>query len=92
MEQISHHPPISAFYAKTDKFEISGQIDIKVDVGLNSAQTKWPTPVKVKIFQNNTEYLVRMPEIELGGIMFGDRALLLTGKGYALEKKSGTYM
>ena len=24
--------------------------------------------------------------------MFGDRALLLTGKGYVLEKRSGTYL
>ena len=54
MEQVSHHPPITAYYIKTDQFEISGVIDINVDVGLNSAHTKLPTPAKVKIFKNNT--------------------------------------
>ena len=92
MEQISHHPPISAFLMKSDKFEISGLIDVIVDIGLNSANTKFPSHFKVKIYQNNTEYLVKLPEIELSGIMFGDRGLLLSGKGYVLEKNSGTYL
>ena len=50
MEQISHHPPISSFFMKTDKFEVSGNIDVLVDMGLNSAHTKMPSPIKVKIF------------------------------------------
>jgi len=54
MEQISHHPPISAFFMKTDKFEVSGTIDVLVDVGLNSAHTKIPSPFKVKIYENST--------------------------------------
>ena len=92
MEQISHHPPISAFFMKTDKFEASGTIDVLVDVGLNSAHTKMPGPIKVKIYQNNTEYIIRLPDIELSGVMFGDRSLYLSGRGYVLEKKSGVYL
>jgi len=39
---------------KTDKFEVSGTIDVLVDVGLNSAHTKIPSPFKVKIYENST--------------------------------------
>ena len=50
MEQISHHPPISAFLIKTDQYEVSGYFDVLVDVGFNAANTKSPTPIKVKIY------------------------------------------
>lgn len=92
MEQISHHPPIAAFFMKTDKFEMSGTIEVSVDVGLNSAHTKIPSVIKVKIYENNSEYIIRMPDIELSGIMFGDRGLYLSGRSYVLERKSGTYL
>ena len=84
MEQVSHHPPITAFFIKTDQFEISGVIDVNVDVGLNSAHTKLPNPIRVKIFKNNTEYIIKLPELDLSGIMFGDRMINLAGTGYAL--------
>lgn len=71
---------------------MSGLIDILVDVGLNSAHTKIPHSVKVKIYSNNTEYYIKLPECDLTGIMFGDRVLVESGIGYVLEKNSGTYL
>lgn len=71
---------------------MSGLIDILVDVGLNSAHSKIPHSIKVKIYSNNTEYLIKLPECDLTGIMFGDRVLVETGIGYVLEKNSGTYL
>ena len=67
-------------------------MDIKVDIGFNSSHCKLPCPVKVKIFKNNTEYIIKLPELEVSGVTFGDRSYIVTGFGYALEKKSGTYL
>ena len=36
MEQISHHPPISAVYAKTDTFRFYGGYHLHAELGLNS--------------------------------------------------------
>lgn len=54
VEQISHHPPISAFYMKNDKFEAYGNFDLHVDLGLNAAYSKIYGVYHVKIFETNT--------------------------------------
>lgn len=51
-----------------------------------------PSPIKVKIYETNTEYIIKMPDLELGGIMFGSRTLKMTGKGFVLEKDQGIYL
>ena len=84
MEQVSHHPPISSFILKGEKFQASGAFDMLVDVGLNSAHMKTSTPVKVKIYDNKTEYIIKWPELNMGGVMFGDRSLKTLGKSYVL--------
>lgn len=33
-----------------------------------------------------------MPDLELGGIMFGSRTLKMTGKGFVIEKDQGIYL
>jgi hypothetical protein len=43
-----------------------------------------PGPFRVKIYSNNTDYLIKFPEVELGGVMFGDRVLRPSGRGYVL--------
>lgn len=59
---------------------------------MNSAFTKIPTAFTIKIFENNCEYSIRYPDVEVGGIMFGNRTLNNFGKSYVLEKNSGTYL
>jgi hypothetical protein len=77
---------------KNDKFEAYGNFDIIVDLGMNSAFTKFPSIFTIKIFENNREYSIRYPDVEVGGIMFGDRTLKNFGKSYVFEKNSGIYL
>ena len=65
---------------------------MQVDVGLNSAHMKTSTPVKIKIYQSKAEYIIKWPELNMGGVMFGDRTLKTLGKSYVLQKNSGTYL
>jgi len=69
---------------KTEKFEAHGNFDLVVDLGMNSAYTKFLTPFIVKIYHTNTEYIIRYPDVEVGGIMFGDRTARVVGKAYCL--------
>ena len=59
---------------------------------MNSAFTRFPSCFTVKMFEGGRHYIVRYPDIELGGIMFGDRILKLVGKSYVLEINSGVYL
>lgn len=44
-----------------------------VDLGLNSAYSKCCDYYYVNFFETGTKYVVRFPDLEVGGIMFGDR-------------------
>jgi hypothetical protein len=63
-----------------------------VDMGLNAAFSKNYGLYYVHIFATNTQFVLRFPEIEVGGLMLGDRTLALAGKGYVLEKSTNTYV
>lgn len=88
LEQISHHPPIASIFIKTKDFEISGNFDIVVDMGLNSAYSKVSNWLQVKIFKTKTEYFVKIPDVELGGLAYGVRTLKITNKCFVYEKNS----
>ena len=47
LEQISHHPPISALYLVGRGFKIYGNVQSKASLGLNCA--KGSSPHKIKI-------------------------------------------
>lgn len=53
-----------------------------VDLGLNSAYSKLSSLFTVKIFKTKTEYAIKLPDVELGGVMFGERTMRLVGKGF----------
>jgi len=53
-----------------------------VDMGLNSAYSKLTNWINVNIFTTSTFYLVKMPDVELGGLMYGNRTLKVVNRGY----------
>ena len=63
-----------------------------VDMGLNAAFSKNHGLYHVHIFKTGTRFVIRFPDVEVGGIMMGDRTLGLSGKGFILEKSTFTYL
>jgi hypothetical protein len=63
-----------------------------VDLGLNAAYSKNYGLYHVNIFATNTKFVLRFPDLEVGGVMFGDRTFGLKGKGFILEQSSNTYL
>lgn len=88
LEQISHHPPISAIYMRSKDVEFYGNFDVSLDMGLNSAYSRVNSWFYLKIFPTNSSYKIKIPDIELGGLMYGSRTLKLAHRGYVYEQNS----
>ena len=63
-----------------------------VDLGLNAAYSKNYGLFHVRIFESNTHFVIKYPDLEVGGIMFGDRTLKLKGKGFVFETTNNVYL
>ncbi|XP_023840483.1 oxysterol-binding protein-related protein 5 [Salvelinus sp. IW2-2015] len=81
-EQISHHPPISAFYIcnKKDGFYISGSILAKSKFYGNSLSAILDGRARLMLLGRDEEYVITMPYAHCKGILYGTMTLELGGK------------
>jgi hypothetical protein len=91
IEQTSHHPPISSILIKTDSFEFSGSVEVQIDMGLNIAHSHLNHWLKAKVFSTGTEYLIKIPDLQLEGMMYGNRNYRSAGKGFIFEAKNNLF-
>ena len=92
MEQISHHPPISAYYMKNDQFETWGNVEVHIDMGLNSAYSKVIGLFNFRFPGLKTHYIVKLPDVQVGGLIMGDRTYHLVSKGFVYETTNDIYL
>lgn len=71
-EQISHHPPISAYYMKHEDFTLFGNLNAVANVGLNSANGGNIGVMNI-LFRNGSHFRLYMPPVEISGLVYGDR-------------------
>ena len=57
-------------------------------MGLNSLSSFLNHWLKAKIYSTNTEYLIKLPGVNLEGIMYGSRTYRVAGKGIIMETNS----
>uniref|UniRef100_A0A667X4S8 Oxysterol-binding protein n=1 Tax=Myripristis murdjan TaxID=586833 RepID=A0A667X4S8_9TELE len=81
-EQVSHHPPISAFYVcnKKDGFSISGSILAKSKFYGNSLSAILDGKARLLFLSRDEEYVITMPYAHCKGILYGTMTLELGGK------------
>ncbi|XP_030645961.1 oxysterol-binding protein-related protein 5 [Chanos chanos] len=81
-EQVSHHPPISAFYVcnKKDNFCISGSILTKSKFYGNSLSAILEGKARLLFLTRDEEYVITMPYAHCKGILYGTMTLELGGK------------
>ena len=60
MEQISHHPPISAVYMKTDTFRFYGTFNSHVELGLNCVVGMNLNPLFVEFFNTKLTFMAKV--------------------------------
>ncbi|XP_068507153.1 oxysterol-binding protein-related protein 5 isoform X2 [Syngnathus scovelli] len=81
-EQVSHHPPISAFYVcnRKDGFSISGSILAKSKFYGNSLSAILDGKARLLFLSREEEYVITMPYAHCKGILYGTMTLELGGK------------
>ncbi|XP_063053431.1 oxysterol-binding protein-related protein 5 [Engraulis encrasicolus] len=81
-EQVSHHPPISAFYIsnKKDGFSITGSILAKSKFYGNSLSAILDGKARLLLLSRDEEYVITMPYAHCKGILYGTMTLELGGK------------
>uniref|UniRef100_A0A7N8YRC6 Oxysterol-binding protein n=1 Tax=Mastacembelus armatus TaxID=205130 RepID=A0A7N8YRC6_9TELE len=81
-EQVSHHPPVSAFYVcnRKDGFSISGSILAKSKFYGNSLSAILDGKARLLFLGRDEEYVITMPYAHCKGILYGTMTLELGGK------------
>ncbi|KAI1889865.1 hypothetical protein AGOR_G00167320 [Albula goreensis] len=81
-EQVSHHPPISAFHVcnRKDGFCINGSILAKSKFYGNSLSAILDGKARLVLLTRDEEYVITMPYAHCKGILYGTMTLELGGK------------
>jgi len=92
-EQVSHHPPISAFYyiSPANGVEIIGELRPKSRFLGNSVSTVMEGENRVRLLgaAQDGEYVITMPNMYARGILFGKMVLELGDTCTAKNEKNG---
>ncbi|KAF9263051.1 Oxysterol-binding protein [Marasmius fiardii PR-910] len=94
-EQVSHHPPISAFFyiSPANRVCILGELRPKSKFLGNSVSTTMEGENRVKLLgkSEDGEYVITMPNMYARGILFGKMVLELGDTCIAKNEKHGLY-
>jgi len=90
-EQVSHHPPISSFYAtnRQDGFTIAGTILAKSKFYGNSTSAILDGMATLSLLARGEDYVMTMPYAHCKGILMGTMTMELGGKVSINCEKTG---
>lgn len=94
-EQVSHHPPVSAFFyiSPANRVSILGELRPKSKFLGNSVSTTMEGENRVTLLgvPEDGEYIITMPNMYARGILFGKMVLELGDTCIAKNEKNGMY-
>ncbi|KAM9771857.1 oxysterol-binding protein-related protein 8 isoform X2 [Syngnathus typhle] len=90
-EQVSHHPPVSAFYVsnRKDGFCLSGSILAKSKFYGNSLSAILDGEARLTFLNRGEDYVMNMPYAHCKGILYGTMTLELGGQITVACEKTG---
>ncbi|XP_061663532.1 oxysterol-binding protein-related protein 8 isoform X6 [Syngnathoides biaculeatus] len=90
-EQVSHHPPVSAFYVsnRKDGFCLSGSILAKSKFYGNSLSAILDGEARLTFLNRGEDYVMNMPYAHCKGILYGTMTLELGGQITISCEKTG---
>ncbi|KAK7878145.1 hypothetical protein WMY93_031226 [Mugilogobius chulae] len=90
-EQVSHHPPVSAFYVsnRKDGFCVSGSILAKSKFYGNSLSAILDGEARLSFLNRGEDYVMNMPYAHCKGILYGTMTLELGGQITITCEKTG---
>ena len=89
MEQISHHPPISAFYYAGPDYIINGSFEVTASLHANSVTGKQLGVAQVFFPKTGTRICFTTPPCHLTGTSFGQRTVNYEGKSFVYDIEKG---
>jgi hypothetical protein len=69
-EQVSHHPPISAFYYQKNNYRIYGSLELSASIKVNGGEGRFIGDVTIQ-YDDGHWIKGRLPNGGMEGIMFG---------------------
>ena len=91
IEQISHHPPVSSLLISNEAIEVWGNVEIVIDMGINTVYSYLCHWVLARVKASGSEYFIKLPDIEFGGLLYGERNYRVTNRGFIFERKSSLF-
>lgn len=82
MEQVSHHPPISAFHIETDDFVFEGCVSIKVLMRLSGVSVVTQENSYLKLKSTNESFEITRPKSTVNNLVIGD--MYVWNEGWAI--------
>ncbi len=92
LEQVSHHPPISAFYCDCDDFTIWGHISVKANLSLSGFSLVPKGPFNVKLKRTDELFTFERPKYSMHNYMIGALYLWINGDMTCTNHKTGDKM
>jgi hypothetical protein len=86
-EQISHHPPISAFLLQGEDFQLYGALEVQASMGFNTARGRFYGDIVVE-YEDGGKLVGRLPCGVLSGYLFGRYVFYPDGANYAFDPQN----
>eukprot|EP00828_Plagiopyla_frontata_P032168 TRINITY_DN4197_c0_g1_i1.p1 TRINITY_DN4197_c0_g1~~TRINITY_DN4197_c0_g1_i1.p1 ORF type:complete len:574 (+),score=57.56 TRINITY_DN4197_c0_g1_i1:565-2286(+) len=91
MEQICHHPPISALQVYGKNYYMDGKWELAANMHTNSLTGKQIGLGHIKFLNNQTEIFFSRPASEISGLLWGQRVVNYAGKSILYDVQNQLY-
>lgn len=87
-EQVSHHPPITAFHCESPDFLFSGWVQVKMSLSLGGLLILPLGRSEIYLKRLDRTYTFSKPSAKVSGLVFGDPKLEVAGEFSVLQVDS----
>ena len=91
-EQVSHHPPIAAFYCKSNDYEIWGQLLFKINLSLKGFELIPTGPFNVKFIKSEEQFKFTRPRYSIHNYIMGKMYFWINGEMTCLNQKTKDFV
>lgn len=88
-EQVSHHPPVCAFFAEAAGWELESTTHYKFEIGLSSAKISNVGPYRVTFKQSREEFSIFRPRVVANNFLMGQVYMWVDGKFEVINESTG---
>eukprot|EP01080_Neovahlkampfia_damariscottae_P009286 gene9286-1374_t len=87
-EQVSHHPPITAFYLINEKagFAFSGHVNPKQTFSVNSVETVLEGQMRIDLSETKEQFIWKPQTVSVSGIFMGEQSIQFCDQAVLISK------